>query len=182
MKEIQQKTSAGGQAVYYTGENVVITGDVDLNEGVNIWHNTVIRGDLAPIEIGKNTNIQDGCVLHVDEEAPLRVGENVTVGHRAILHGCQVDDDTLIGMGAIVLNHAHIGKGCLIGAGALVLENTEIPAGSLAVGSPCRIIGKVSEMHQQQIRHGMEEYLFRSAQQLDAHPLSAPVCSWKKEL
>ena len=127
-----------------------IIGDVQLADGVSIWYNAVLRADSDLICIGKNTNIQDNCVLHVDHGFPCVVGENTTVGHGAILHGCTVGNNCTIGMGAIVLNGAVIEDNCLIAAGALVVQNVHIPAGSLVMGSP----GKVRrELSQEEIEH-----------------------------
>ena len=115
-----------------------IIGNVTIEAGVSIWSNVSIRGDNAPIRIGRGSNVQEGSVLHVDEGFPLTIGHNVTIGHQAMLHGCTITEGALIGMQAIVLNNAKIGRNCLIGAGALVPEGREIPDNSLVVG-----IGKV---------------------------------------
>lgn len=128
-----------------TGNNVmiasgaVVKGDVKLGDGANIWYNAVVRGDDNFIEIGENTNVQDNATLHVSEDAPLMIGNGVTIGHGAIMHGCTVGDNSLIGMGAIVLDHAVIGKDCLVGAGALVTSGTVVPDGSLILGSPAKV-------------------------------------------
>ncbi len=116
-----------------------VVGKVFLAGGVNVWFGAAIRGDLAPIHIGRDTNIQDGCVLHVDEDFPLRIGERVTVGHGALLHGCTLEDEVLVGMGATVLNGAHVGQGSLIGAGALLREGERIPPFSLVLGVPATV-------------------------------------------
>ena len=120
----------------FVADNATVRGSVTLGANSSVFFGAVLRGDRAPITIGAGTNIQDNCVVHVDYDHPVTVGENVTVGHGAILHGCTVGDNTLIGMGAIVLNGAKVGSNCLIGAGALVPQNVEIPDGSLAFGSP----------------------------------------------
>ncbi len=117
----------------------VVVGDVSLGEDCSIWYNAVVRGDEAPITIGDGTNVQDNAVLHVAEDHPLVLGKGVTVGHGAILHSCSVGDNTLIGMGAIVLNDAVIGKDCLIAAGALVTSRTVVPDGSMVMGSPAKV-------------------------------------------
>ena len=116
-----------------------LIGKVTLEEGANVWYNAVLRGDIAEIQVGKNSNIQDNCTLHVGKTCPCIVGSDVTVGHGAILHGCTVHDNTLIGMGAIVLNGAVVGKNCIVGAGALVTQNTVIPDNSLVLGSPAKV-------------------------------------------
>lgn len=120
----------------YIASNAVIRGDVSLEKDSNIWYGVVIRGDCGHIRIGEGTNIQDNCVVH-DETT---IGNYCTVGHSAIVHGCKVGDNCLIGMGAIILNGAVIGDACIIGAGALVLSGTQIPPRSLVVGNPCRIV------------------------------------------
>ncbi|HEV2543118.1 MAG TPA: gamma carbonic anhydrase family protein [Methylobacterium sp.] len=117
-----------------------VIGRVRIGLDVGIWFGAVIRGDNDPIEIGDRTNIQDGAVLHADPGFPLTIGEGVTVGHGAIVHGCTIGADTLIGMGATVLNGARIGRGCIVGANALVREGAEFPDGSLIVGVPAKAV------------------------------------------
>ena len=117
----------------------MVVGRVSLQEGVSVWFNAVIRGDLADINVGAGSNIQDGCILHVDDGYPLTLGEAVTVGHGAILHGCTIEDDVLVGMGATILNGARIGRGSLVAAGALVREGEEIPPFSLVAGVPAGV-------------------------------------------
>lgn len=123
----------------FVAPNATVIGNVVLESQSSIWFNVVIRGDNERITIGKNSNIQDGSVLHTDWGFPMTVGENVTVGHQAMLHGCTVGDGSLIGIGAVVLNGAKIGKGCLIGANALVSAGMEVPDYSMVVGSPAKI-------------------------------------------
>lgn len=122
-----------------------VVGEVILGEEVNIWFGAVIRGDNTPIPIGARSNVQEGAMLHSDPHAPLSVGEECTIGHHAILHGCTIKDRVLIGMGAIVLNNAVIEEGCIVGAGALVTEGKTFPAGSLIVGSPARGVRELDE-------------------------------------
>ena len=117
-----------------------VIGDARLGDEASVWFGAVIRADNTPIVVGARANIQEGAMLHSDPGAPLTVGEGVTVGHHAILHGCTIGAGSLIGMGATVLNHAVIGEGCLIGAGALVTEGKVFPPGSLIVGSPARAV------------------------------------------
>lgn len=136
----------------------VVIGEVTLGKRVSIWYNAVVRGDIAPITIGDNSNIQECSVLHVDHDTPILLGEGVTVGHGAILHGCRIGDNSLVGMGAIVLGGAVIGKNCIIGAGALVTQNTIIPDNSLVLGSPARIKRSLTEEEIQANRHNEEEY------------------------
>lgn len=122
-----------------------VIGRVRLAKDVGIWFGSVLRGDNEWIEIGEATNIQEGCVLHTDMGAPLKVGAGCTIGHRAILHGCTIGENTLIGMGATVLNHVKIGRNCLVGANALVTEGKEFPDNSLIVGSPARALRTLDE-------------------------------------
>lgn len=130
------------QPVIHPGAAVLpgarVVGDVTLAPGVSVWYNAVVRGDDAPITVGQDTNIQDNCVLHVEEGFPLTVGREVTVGHSCILHGCTVGDRVLVGMGSIVLNGAVLEDGCMVGAGSLVTEGAVIPSRMLAFGRPAR--------------------------------------------
>lgn len=120
----------------YVAEGAIIRGNVTIKENASVWFNSVVRAEHGSITIGKNTNVQDNCVLHVDMGRDEIIGDNVTIGHGAIVHGCKVGDNTLIGMGSTILNDAVIGKNCVIGAGALVTEGTVIPDNSLVVGVP----------------------------------------------
>lgn len=133
------------QKAAFIAPNAAVVGDVILEEGSSVWFAASLRADFDSIHIGKNTNIQDGAVIHVDESAPASIGENVTVGHNAVLHGCTVQDNCLIGMGAVVLNRAVIGKGSVVGAGSLVTENKEFPPGSLIIGSPAKAIRQIRD-------------------------------------
>lgn len=142
----------------FVADNATVRGSVTLGANSSVFFGAVLRGDRAPITIGAGTNIQDNCVVHVDYDHPVTVGENVTVGHGAILHGCTVGDNTLIGMGAIVLNGAKVGSNCLIGAGALVPQNVEIPDGSLAFGSPTKIKGQLDEVAIAELRQAALDY------------------------
>lgn len=128
----------------FIAEGAVIRGDVRIERNASIWYNAVLRGDVDSIAVGEGSNIQDGCVVHVDRGCPVRIGRNVTVGHGAIVHGCTIGDGTLVGMGAIILNGAVIGEGCIVGAGALVTQGKHIPAGTLVVGSPARTVRAVT--------------------------------------
>ena len=138
-----KKPQIDEQAVVADG--AVVLGDVTIEKNASIWYNAVIRGDVNSISIGEGTNIQDLVVLHVDADAPLSIGKNVTIGHGAILHGCTIKDQALIGMGAIVLNGAEIGKGSMIAAGALVPQNTVVPDGALYMGNPARFRRMLTE-------------------------------------
>ncbi len=122
-----------------------VIGDVTIGKDCGVWYNAVIRGDSREIVIGERTNIQDLACLHGDKHFKLSVGDNVTIGHSAIVHGCTVGNNVLIGMGAIIMNGAQIGDNCIIGAGALVTENMIIPDGMMAYGSPAKVIRALSE-------------------------------------
>ena len=128
----------------FIAPGAMIIGDVTIQEGASIWYNAVVRGDVAPIVIGRRTNIQDNCVLHVDEDAPLTIGDECTVGHGAIVHGATVDDHVLVGMNAVILSHAQVGAHTIIGACALVAEHKNISAGVLALGVPAKIARNLS--------------------------------------
>lgn len=139
----------------YIAPNATVVGDVVLGENVNIWYGAVLRGDSGRITVGEGTNIQDNCVLH-DETT---VGAYCTIGHGAIVHGCTVGDNTLIGMGAIVLNGAVLGEGCLVGAGAVVTGKTNAPAGSVLLGSPAKVVKTLTPEQIAEQRHGAEHYV-----------------------
>jgi carbonic anhydrase/acetyltransferase-like protein (isoleucine patch superfamily) len=124
----------------FIADNATVIGSVVLHRQSSVWFNAVVRGDNDLITIGERTNIQDAAVLHVDPGVPLTLGKNVSVGHQAMLHGCTVGDETLVGIGAVILNHSVIGKGCLIGAGALIPEGKTFPDGVLVVGSPGKVV------------------------------------------
>lgn len=136
-----------------------ISGAVTIASGCSVWYNAVIRGDESPITIQENTNIQDNCTLHTGRDFPLRVGRGVTVGHNAILHGCTVGDNCLIGMGAIVLNGAVIGRDSIVGAGALVTQRTVIPEGSMVLGSPAQVKRALTPEEIERLRLSAEHYV-----------------------
>jgi carbonic anhydrase/acetyltransferase-like protein (isoleucine patch superfamily) len=153
---------ADGSAWIAPGAQVI--GRVSLAQGVSIWFNAVLRGDNEPIVIGPGSNVQDGCVFHVDPGFPLVIGSGVTVGHKAILHGCTIGDGCLIGMGAVVMNGATIGESCLIGAGALVPEGREIPPRSLALGQPAKVIRTLDDAEIATMREASTRYRERREQ------------------
>ena len=130
---------------YWIAPNAAVMGNVILKKNASIWFNVTLRGDNDPIEIGENTNIQDGSVLHTDVGMPLIIGKNVTVGHMVMLHGCTIGDNSLIGIGSIILNGAKIGRNCLIGANSLITEGREIPDNSMVMGAPGKVVRAVSE-------------------------------------
>ncbi len=145
--------------VAFIAENATLIGDLILAADVSVWFQAVIRADNAPISIGKGTNIQDGCICHTDPGVPITIGQYVTVGHRAVLHGCSIGDFTLIGINAVVLNHAKIGKNCLIGANTLVTEGMEIPDNSLVIGSPGKVVRTLSTNEITRLTSGATEYI-----------------------
>lgn len=143
----------------FIAPNASVMGDVTFGKGVSVWYGAVIRADVEKIIIGDNTNIQDTAVLHADPGDPTIIGESVTVGHGAIVHGAVVGDGSLIGMRATVLNKAKIGKGCIIGAHALVTEKMEIPDYSLAVGAPAKVIRQLTPEQAEKMKLGAQHYV-----------------------
>lgn len=128
----------------WVADSAQVMGRVSLGQQASVWFGATVRGDTEHIHIGARSNIQDGSVLHADEGMPLRIGDDVTVGHMVMLHGCTVGDGSLIGIGAVVLNGARIGKGCLVGAGSLVTEGKEFPDGSMIMGSPAKVVRELT--------------------------------------
>ena len=143
----------------FIADGAKVLGNVTIKEGSSVWYNAIIRGDMEPVTIGKNTNIQDLVMVHVDSSHPTVIGDGVTVGHSAILHGCTIEDDVIIGMGAIVLNGAVIKKNSIVGAGALITQNKTFPEGSLILGSPAKVVRQLTTGEIDKIRHNDEEYL-----------------------
>lgn len=142
----------------FIAENASIIGDVKIGQNSSVWFGSVIRAELNSISIGKNTNIQDNSTLHEDKDAPLIIGDNVTVGHNVILHGCNIENNVLIGMGSIILNNAKIGEQTIIGAGSLVTEGKEIPSGVLCLGSPAKVIRNLTEEEISRIKISADHY------------------------
>lgn len=130
---------------YFIADSASVIGSVTLHQNASIWFNCVVRGDTDDLIIGENTNIQDGSVLHTDPGIKLRIGRDVTVGHLCMLHGCEIGDNTLIGIKAVILNGAKIGKNCIIGASALITEGKVIPDNSLVMGAPGKVVRQVTE-------------------------------------
>ncbi|MCI6995026.1 MAG: gamma carbonic anhydrase family protein [Methanobrevibacter sp.] len=141
-----------------------VFGDVELNENVSIWHGAILRGDTDSITIGKNSNVQDNCVVHCTEGFPVEIGENVSVGHGAVVHGCKLDDNVLIGMNATVLNGAHISKNSIVGAGAVVSEGKEFPENSLILGVPAKAVKELSPEQVKMIQNNADNYVRLSKQ------------------
>jgi carbonic anhydrase/acetyltransferase-like protein (isoleucine patch superfamily) len=140
-----------------------LIGRVSLAEGASVWFNAVLRGDTEPIRIGRGTNVQDNCTLHADPGLPCTVGDTVTIGHNAVVHGCTIEDNVLIGMHATVLNGAVVGRDSIVGAGALVPENARIPPGSLYLGVPARLVRQLRPDETEGIRRSAEGYQRRAA-------------------
>lgn len=145
-----------------------IIGDVSLAEGVSIWFNAVLRGDMDEILIGENSNIQDCAVVHTDKGYSCQVGNAVTVGHGAVLHGCTIGDNCLVGMNAVILNGAEIGDNCLIGANSLVSQGAKIPSGSLVIGSPAKVVKELKPSMIEAIKRNGISYVNNSSDYLDA--------------
>ncbi len=149
-----------------------LIGQVIMNANSSVWFNCVLRADNEPINIGENSNVQDGSVLHVDPGCPIHIASNVTVGHKVMLHGCDIGENTLIGMNAVVLNGAKIGKNCVVGANALVTEGMVIPDGSMVLGSPAKVVKELSEKHIAMLKQGAEHYVKNSERYLtDLKPI-----------
>jgi len=129
---------------YFIADSAAVIGDVTLHQNASIWFNCVVRGDTDELIIGENSNIQDGSVVHTDPGIKLRVGRDVTVGHLCMLHGCEIGDNSLIGIKSVILNRARIGRNCIIGANTLITEGKQIPDGSLVMGSPGKIVRQVT--------------------------------------
>jgi len=144
---------------HFVAKNATVVGSVVIGINVSIWFNAVIRADNEPIIIGDNSNVQDAAVLHTDPGFSLNIGEGVTVGHKAMLHGCQVGDNSLIGIGAVILNGAKIGRNCLIGANTLIPEGMEVPDGSLVVGTPGKIRRSLDDQEVEGLRANAETYV-----------------------
>ena len=143
----------------WVASNAVLIGKVVLKKDANIWFNVVLRGDIETIIIGEGSNVQDGSVFHTDPGCPLTLGKGVTVGHMVMLHGCEVDDDTLIGIGSTILNKTKIGKNCIIGANTLIPENKVIPDRSLVIGSPGKVIRQVTDKEVEEIKENAQHYV-----------------------
>ncbi|MBT8146976.1 MAG: gamma carbonic anhydrase family protein [Gammaproteobacteria bacterium] len=144
---------------YFVADNATVIGEVRLENNASVWFNAVLRGDCDLITVGENSNIQDSSVLHTDHGFPLTIGKNVTVGHKVMLHGCTIEDNSLIGINAVILNGARIGKNCLIGANSLVTENKEIPDGSLVMGSPAKVVKTLTPEQQTSLEESARHYV-----------------------
>jgi len=147
---------------WFVAHNATVVGSVVIHNQVSLWFNVVARGDNALITIGERSNIQDGAVLHADPGIPLTIGKNVSVGHKAMLHGCTIGDGTLVGIDAVVMNHVVVGRGSLIGAGALIPEGKVIPDGVLVLGSPGKVARDLTEEEKGNLLRIAESYVQRS--------------------
>lgn len=147
-----------GRDVYIAPGSHVI-GSVELGDNSSVWFNVVIRGDCDTISIGTDSNVQDGSVLHTDEGIPLRIGKGVTIGHKVMLHGCEIGDYSLIGINSVILNGAKIGAHCVIGANSLVTENMQIPDGSLVMGSPAKVIKALPVESKSMLKKSAQHYV-----------------------
>lgn len=147
----------------FVADSASVIGSVHLADDTSVWFGAVVRGDVETISLGQGSNVQDGAVLHADHGMPLVIGEYVTIGHQAMLHGCTVGDGSLIGIQATVLNGAKIGKNCLVGAGALVTEGKEFPDNSLIIGSPAKAVRTFTDEEAQKMRQGAAHYVQNAA-------------------
>ena len=143
----------------YISESVDIIGKVNVEENVNIWFGTRLRGDMNNIIIGENTNIQENSVVHVDINSPCIIGKNVTIGHGTIIHGCSISDNVLVGMGSIILNNAKIGNNTIIGAGSLITQGKEFPEGVLILGNPAKVVRKLTQAEIESIQCSADNYV-----------------------
>lgn len=143
----------------YISESVDIIGNVEIDENANIWFGTRLRGDMNKIVIGANTNIQENSVVHVDVNSPCIIGKDVTIGHGAIIHGCTISDNVLVGMGSIILNNAKIGKNTIIGAGSLVTQGKSFKDGVLILGNPAKIVRELTDDEIKSIKSSADNYV-----------------------
>ena len=143
----------------WVADSAQVIGEVELAENASIWFGAILRGDTELLKIGRNSNIQDGSVLHADVGTPLTIGDNVTVGHQVMLHGCTIGDNSLIGIQAVVLNRARIGKNCIVGAGSVVTEGKEFPDNSLIIGSPAKVVRTLDDAAAEKLRQSAEHYV-----------------------
>ena len=160
----------------FVADDADILGDVHIGRNCSIWYHCVIRGDRAPVYIGEGSNVQDLCLIHMDYNLPVRIGRFVTIGHGAIVHGAQIGDHSLIGMGAILMNGCKIGAGCIVGAGALVTQNVVIPDNSMVVGAPAKVIRQVTEEELAHFEKNNTSYIEEAARCRENPPVK-----WRKD-
>ncbi|SVA47151.1 uncharacterized protein METZ01_LOCUS100005 [marine metagenome] len=144
---------------FFVADTAVVIGEVTLKNHASVWWGAVLRGDYDAIIVGQESNIQDNCVVHMDEDFPVSIGDRVTVGHKAVLHGCTIGNNSLIGINSIVMNGAIIGNNCLVGSNTLITEGKEIPDGSLVLGSPGKVIRQISDAEIEEITGFSERYV-----------------------
>jgi carbonic anhydrase/acetyltransferase-like protein (isoleucine patch superfamily) len=166
-----------GEGLYWVAPSADLMGRIRLMKDASVWFNAVLRGDNEWIEVGEGSNVQDGAVLHTDMGAPLTIGKNCTIGHNAILHGCAIGDNSLIGMGATVLNHVKIGRNCLIGANALIAEGKDIPDNSLVVGAPGKVIRTIDAEGARKLTASAQGYVQNWKRFASALRLETPITS-----
>lgn len=152
----QTPETASGE--YFVAPNAAVIGRVRLGRGASVWFGAVLRGDGNTIEIGDETNVQDNAVVHIDSDAPARLGNNVTVGHSAVVHGCTIGDGSLIGISATILSHARIGELCIVGAGALITERKEFPDRSVIIGAPAKHVRDVTDEEVEMLKESAAHY------------------------
>lgn len=167
--EYKGKKPVLGERVFLA-EGARLIGDVEIGDDSSVFYNAVIRADLAEIRIGKRTNIQDNVTVHLSSDLGVHVGNNVTVGHNAILHACTIEDDVLVGMGAIVMDGARIRRNSVVAAGALVPQGKEYPEGSLIVGTPARVARQLTEEEIRKFHEGVDHYIEIKDELLKAQP------------
>ena len=155
----------------FVAKSADLIGKIKLGEASTIWYQSIIRGDYGVISIGDRTNIQDGSVVHVDEQYPTVVGDDVTVGHRCIIHGCTIEDRVIVGMGSTIMNGAKIGQDSIVGANSLVTERKEFPPGSLIMGSPAKVIRALTDEEKQSILVNAHEYV-QNGQKFEGKPIT----------
>jgi len=151
----------------FVAPTAVLRGDVTIGARSSVWYGAILRGDLAPVVLGSDTNVQDGSILHVEVDGPVVLGDRVTVGHRAVVHGCEVEDDCLIGIGALVLSGARVGRHSIIGAGAVVKEGWHVPPRSVVLGVPGRVVRQVGEADLRRLERNWRVYVDYAAQTRD---------------
>ena len=158
-------------ATSFIASGARVIGAVTIGEGSSVWYNAVLRADSAPITVGVGSNLQDNVSVHVDAAHPVVIGDNVSVGHNAVVHGCTIGDDSLIGMGSVVLSGAVIGRGCLVAGGAVVLEGSEVPDGSLVAGVPAKVRRALSDEERAGIRRNADVYRAHIVTHMQARPV-----------
>ena len=154
----------------WVAPTAVIVGDVTIGDQSSVWHHAVLRGDDDAIVVGRQSNVQDNCVVHADRDFPARIGDRVVVGHGAIVHGCTIEDECTVGMGSVVMTGAHIGTNSYIGGGAVVPEGMKVPPRSIVLGVPAKVVKQATDEHVARIRRGVEAYLKLAPAQLPAWP------------